>query len=206
MLAHPALGGEAVAQEAVGDFARHPRHGVAHPGEQDLRRAVAVRPGREHRGHERVLVVLALKAQLLARLPASPGGPHGQHELAHLGDRAAPGHREPAGDVRPDLRAEAEHEPAAGQPLQVMGRVREGHRGAGERDRDGRAEVDAPRGVRREGQRQERVAGDLAGERPGVARVLGGPGVLRGGLEVAEGGVNQHRAPQFRAPARDRER
>ena len=54
----------------------------------------------------------------------------------------APLHREPLGDVRLDLAAEAEHEAALRVRLQVPADVGQRHRVAGERDGDRRAELE----------------------------------------------------------------
>jgi hypothetical protein len=111
-LAHVALGGEAVGQKAVGHLAGHLGHELAHPGQEDRRRAVGVRSGVEERGHEGVGVEVAPEGQLGAVVPRRPDGPHGLDELAHPGGGVRPRHRVPLGDVGLDLRAQAEHEPA----------------------------------------------------------------------------------------------
>ena len=72
-------------------------------------------------------------------------------------DGLRPLHREPLLDVRLDLRAEPEVEAAARRELQVVRRLRERHRVAGERDHDRGRELHALGVLGREQQREERV-------------------------------------------------
>ena len=68
-LAEVLLGGEAVADEAVGDFAGDLGHQRADAGEEHLRWAEAVEfvgVGREERCHQRVAIELAAEIELLA--------------------------------------------------------------------------------------------------------------------------------------------
>ena len=156
-----ALGGEAVAEEAVGHLAGDLGHQLADAGEEHLRVAVRVRARVEERRHQRVGVEVAAEVELGAVVPAVPDGADGQDHLAHAGRRVRPRHREALGDVRLDLRAEAEHEAAPGLRLQVVGRVGQRHRVAGEGDGDARAELERVGVLGGEDEREERVVAGL---------------------------------------------
>ena len=63
-------------------------------------------------------------------------------------------------------------EPALRHLLEVVGRVREHHRRAGERHRDARRELDALGVLGRQRDRQERVVAGLGGQQPVVTELL----------------------------------
>jgi hypothetical protein len=60
--------------------------------------------------------------------------------------------------VGPDLGPETDQQPSAGLPLQVVDRVGDRHRRAGQRDRDAGAQADVFGHLGGHGQRQERVS------------------------------------------------
>lgn len=105
-LAQVGLGGEAVTQQAIGNPACHGGHAVPHRGEHDVWRAVWVGSGVEEVGHQRVLVVGAAEGQAGTGIPAAPDGSDRRDELLHPLGWVAPGHAEPAFDVRSHLRAQ----------------------------------------------------------------------------------------------------
>src|SRR4051794_4276945 len=197
-LAQVARGGEAVDQQAVGDLPDEPGHRRA-DGRQVHRRRPPLVGGRgEHRRHQRVPVVLALEAQRDAVLPGAPDRVQRADVLAHPRDRLAPRHREPPLDVGLDLRAQAQHEPAARVALQVVRAERQRHRRAGESDCDGRADRHPLR--RRPGgvQEQERVVVDL---RCPDARVAARLQVAGGGGHVIDPGGQQRGVEEHGSPA-----
>ena len=102
-------------------------------GQVDLRVAERVRPGVEERRHQRVGVEVAAEVELRAVVPAGPDGTDGQDELAHAGRRVRPLHAEPLGDVRLDLRAEAEQEAALRRTTAGRRRSGPGSSGCGRR-------------------------------------------------------------------------
>ena len=145
------------------------------PARKIFGRAVRVRARVEERRHQRVRVEVAAEVELRAVVPAVPDGADGEDHLPHARRRVAPRHREALGDVRLDLAAEAEDEPALRERLQVVADVGQQHRVAGERDGDGRAELDLLRVLGGEQQREERVVARLGGPDAGVARLLALP-------------------------------
>jgi hypothetical protein len=115
-----------------------------------------------------VAVELAAEGERRAVQPGVPDRPDGEDHLAHSRRGTAPLHREALGDVRLDLAAESEDEPAARHRLQVPADVGEQHRVAGERDRDRRADLDLLGVLGSEHQWQERVVIRLRGPHAGV--------------------------------------
>ena len=75
-----------------------------------------------------------------------------------------------------DLRAEAEHEASIGEVLKIPGRLGHLHRGAGEGDGYGGAELYLTCLVGGYGQGQERVVFGLAGPQAREAKVFGRAG------------------------------
>ena len=65
----------------------------------------------------------AAEVERLLLVPARPDGADGEDQLAHAGRGMVPRHREPLGDVRLDLAAEAEDEPALRERLEVVAHV-----------------------------------------------------------------------------------
>lgn len=178
-LAHEGLGLQRVDQDSVGDLPRDLEHPLANRRQPDRRRPVALWTGPERRRHQRVGRELAAEVEWPARVPCRPDRPQAEHVLAHPRGRPRPRRAEPALDVRTDLGAEAEHEPAAGQTLEVPARVGGLHHAPRERDRDPGAEADARRRPRRERQRQERVVVGLGREHAVDAQRLGARGPRR---------------------------
>jgi len=122
-LAHVALGGEAVHEEAVGHLAGHLRHSGSDTSQDDRRIAIRAEPGVEERRHQCVRVKLTDEIQQL------PGGPavdlaHREHIFPHPVGRRGPRHREPLGDTWLDLRAHPEQESATRIQLKVVGHQR----------------------------------------------------------------------------------
>ena len=94
-------------------------------------------PRGEHRRHQRVGVELALEARASdAVVPRGPDRPQRQHELAHAGRRVRPRRAEALLDVPPHLRPQPEHDAPARVLLQLVRRVGQAHRVAGEGDGD----------------------------------------------------------------------
>ena len=108
-------------EEAVADLAGDLGHQLADAGEEDLGVAVRVGPRVEERRHQRVRVEVALEVELRAVVPRRPDRPDGEDHLPHARRRVRPRHREPLGDVRLDLAAEAEDEAALASSLEVPG-------------------------------------------------------------------------------------
>ncbi len=135
------------------------------------------RAGDERRRHQRVPGVLAAEVEPGAVLPGAEDRLHREHDLAHPGGRRAPRGAVPVLDVRPDLRAEPQPEPAAAHPLEVVRGVREVHRRARHRDRDVGHQVGLDPRRRGRGERQEHVVRPLEGEQPGRPGIdqLAGP-------------------------------
>ena len=192
------LGSEAVAEHAVGAAARRGRHPLANRSEEDSRIAMRIRTWVEEVRHERVLVELAAEGQLLAGSPAMPDRPERADELLHPRGRVTPRHGEPALDVRPDLRAEAELEPAAGYELDVV--CQHGHVHGVTRERDGDTGLQRDGRSRARGER-ERDKGIVSGLGDAESVVTVGLGGHSGGLDVSRsigdvgGGVDQHAWP-----------
>ena len=123
-----------------------------------------------------------------AVLPRAEDRLHRQHDLAHPGRRRRPGRAVPLLDVRPDLRAQPEPEPAAGHQLEVVRRVAPGASGcAASRSRrwsSGRSR----RRRRPRRQRQEDVVRSLEGEQagdPGRGQLAGAvDGEVGAGVEL----------------------
>ena len=167
---------ERMHDQAVGDLACGPDHPRSEATEEHRWGTERIGPGVERRHHQRVPVELAVEGQLAVALPTVPDGSNGEHQLPHTRRRARPGLAEALLDVGSDLRAEAQHEAATRDALQVRADVREHHRVACERDRDGRPEAQVRGGARRQCQGKERV----------VLRLERETRVVAGGLEVRE--------------------
>jgi hypothetical protein len=80
-------------------------------------------------------VELALEVERHAVVPVGEDRADRRDHLAHPGRRVRPRHAEAAGDVRLDLRPEAEREPAARKRVEIVRLHGEQHRVASERDR-----------------------------------------------------------------------
>lgn len=168
-------------QDAIGDLPRDLEHPLADRGQPDRGCPVVLRTRPERRRHQGVLREPPAEVERLAGLPRRPDRPQAEHVLAHPRGGLRPRHAEPALDVRSDLGAEAQDEPAPGQPLQVPGGVGGLHHAAGEGDRDPGPEPDPRRGPGRERQRQERIVVGLGREDPVDTQGLG-PCGPRGGV------------------------
>ena len=140
-LAHVLGGVEGVDVEAVADLAREPgQTGVdARYVDRDLRVIYWARV--EERRHQGVPVELALELEGTLVLERIPDRTQGQDVLAQPRRGLVPGHREAAGYVGLDLRAEAEHEAAFGEVLEIPGGLRRLHGRAREGDGYGGAEL-----------------------------------------------------------------
>ena len=196
-LAEVARRADAVGDDPVGDLARHLVHQRAHRGEEDPGRPERVRRRSEDRRHEGVGVELALEARGPALVPRGPDRPQGEHELPHPSGRVRPRRAEALLDMPPHLRAHPQHDPTLRVLLQLVGRVRQAHRVAGEGDGDACPEQHRRRVLGRQRERQE-----------GVVRRLGSPQAVepcRLGRRhpvghprqrSAETAVDLHRAPR----------
>jgi hypothetical protein len=130
----------------------------------------------EERRHEGVAVEVPLEVQRPLGLERLPDRTQGQDVLAQPRDRPVPGHREAAGYVGPDLRAEAQHEASIREVLEVPGRLGRLHRGAREGDGYTGAQLYLMGFVRGYGQGQEGVVFGLAGPQAGEAKFFGRSG------------------------------
>ena len=147
---------EGVHQEAVGHLARQP--GQAGVDARDVNGNVGVLDGAgvEERRHEGEFVVFAAEVEALAMLPCVPEGAHGQNllpQFAHHGIR--PRHAKAAGDVRLDLRSQAEDEASirgCGQIPRGVGQVG-GAAGKGNGDRGAECHAAGVLGNQRTGQK-----------------------------------------------------
>ncbi len=133
-----------------------------------------VRARVEERRHQRVRVELALELKRRAAPPGVPDRADRKDELAHPSGGLRPGHRVAAGDVRLDLRAEAEDETALRKGLDVIGLQRHGHRVARKGDRYPGADLDLLRALSRQGAADEGIYLRLDREPAVVAVNLGG--------------------------------
>lgn len=167
-------------QDAVGDLARDLEHPLADRGQPDRRRPVTLRARPERRRHQRVGRERAVEVERFAGRPGLPDRPEAEHVLAHPRGGVRPRRAESALDVRPDLGAEAEHEPALGQALEVPAGVGGLHHAPREGDRDPGTELDPRRGPGRKRQRQERVVVGLGREDAVDAQRLGSRRPRRG--------------------------
>jgi hypothetical protein len=161
-----------VNDDAVRDLARDLGHLLAHCREEHLRRPVRIRTWRKERRHQGVPVELAFELQGRSVVPGLPDGAQGQDVFAHATGGMRPRHRKSLLDMRLDLTAEAEDEPAVRHELQIVGRVSQHHRRACERHRDAGAELDAVRVLGGERERKECVVAGLRGEEAVVAEVF----------------------------------
>src|SRR5215207_10385002 len=105
--------------------------------DRDLR--MLYRAGIEERRHEGVPVELAFELQGTFSLERFPDRAQGHNVLAQPRGGPVPGHREAAGYVGLDLRAEPEDEASIGEVLEIPGRLGRLHGGAGKGDGDGGA-------------------------------------------------------------------
>ena len=163
-LAQVALGRERVAEHPVAHLAGRLGHQRADRGDHDPRLPMRVRPRVEERRHQIVCVEFALEVEFPVALPGIPDGADREHEFAHPRRRLRPGHRVAPRDVRLDLRAEPEREPAARERLDVVGLQRDRHRVASEGDDDRGADADAVCALGGDGAAEEGI--DLRLERP----------------------------------------
>ena len=122
------------------------------------------RPRVEEGVHQPEPVELPLPGGAGAVLERVPDGAHAPDVVGHPGGRPVEGHREPALDVGPYLRAEPEVEAAATPPLEVPRDLGHRERAPCERDRDVRADVHPAGRARGKGEGEERVVARL--ERP----------------------------------------
>ena len=125
--------------EAVAGLAREPGEAGVDAGYVDRDLRVLYRAWVEERRHEGVPVELALEVQGSFGLERLPDRPQGLDVLPEARGGPLPGHREAAGYVGLDLRAEAEQEAALGEVLEVPGGLRHLHWGAREGYGDGGA-------------------------------------------------------------------
>ena len=156
-LAQVASGADAVGDDAVGHLARHLVHARSHRRQEDPGRAELMRPGREDRGHQRVRVEVALEFQRSAVVPRGPDRPERQDVLTHARRRVRPRRAEALLDVPSHLRTHPEHDAPARVLLELIRRVGQAHRVAGEGDGHPCPEPHRGRVLGRQRQRQERV-------------------------------------------------
>src|SRR5687768_14141634 len=89
------------------------------------------------RSHQRELIVLAPKVELLARAPRLPDRAHPFNHLTQAWNRCGPRHTETALIVSFHLRAESEYEASFREGSEVPGSIGQCHRAAGETESDG---------------------------------------------------------------------
>src|SRR5215210_2826099 len=167
---------ERVDVKAVADLARESGETSVDAGDEDRNLRVFDRARIEERRHEGVPVEFAFEIQWSLALEGLPDRAQGQDVLAQLRSRPVPGHREAAGNVGLDLRAEAEQEASVGEVLKIPGRLRRLHGGAREGDGDGGAQLYPLRLVGGDGQGQKGVVFGLAGPQAGEAEIFCRPG------------------------------
>ena len=193
-----------IPQGLLSAIARQAAHARADPGHPYPQRHGRAR-GHEERRHQRERDVPAVVGQ---RAALGPRGPHRAQRADHLaqsGHGRSPGLAEAAGDVGFDLRAEPQHEAAAGEVPQVPRGVGQRRRAAGEGQGDRRAHHQ-PRGVLgRQGHGEERIVVDLVGPQAVEAEPLRG---LCHRRHLAQGAhrqacVDLHRAPRPSIPPRE---
>ncbi len=158
--------------QAVGHLTRDRDHARAEAAHVHRRTAERVRTGIERRDHQRVSVEVALELQGPSGLPCGEDRLDRTHQLVHASGRLRPRGAVPVHDVRAHLRTEPEHETASSDELQVVGEIRQVHRRARERDRDGGAEPHARRVLGGHRERDERVVLGFEREHAVVADLL----------------------------------
>lgn len=152
-------------QQAVGMFSSGSSQLRAKRADIDRRWAVGVRTGVEGRRHQCVPIVVAPKVQPATGITGVPGRKDRAqrgNQLGHAGHRIVELRPEPLLDLRADLSAKSEDEPATGKQLVVVGLMRQMYRVAGKRDGHIRHQVQA---AHRSGQceRSEYVVRSLEG-------------------------------------------
>ena len=163
----------------VADLAGHPQHRLADRGDGDRHHRQAGRLGREIRGHQCELIVLALVIELPAGLPAMPDGAQGLDVIAQPRRRRAPRYSEPALVVAFDLAAQPEDEAPVRIRLEIPSLARHDGRAARERHGDRRRQLDPFGRQRRKGERGEDVVPQLDRHQRIEAGALGRHGKRR---------------------------
>ncbi len=164
-------------QQAVGVLGGRAGQPRTQRADIDRRRPVRVLTGAEGRRHQRVAVVLAAEVEPLAGGPGLEDRPQRRDQLGHPGHRLVELRAEPLLDLRADLRAKPEREPAFAEQLVIDRLVGEMNRVARKRDCDVGHQVEATDG-RRQRERREHVVGPLEGEHPARPRFAEGPRLL----------------------------
>src|SRR5215213_1667149 len=124
-----------MADKAIGDVARHPRHSLPH-GRRVDRDRVARRRMRPHPALDVDVVVVALVADRLAAIGLLHDQPHGLDRLLQMRGRPAVFHAVPGLVEALDARPEAEAKAAAGELVDVQRRDGEDEGAARERPCD----------------------------------------------------------------------
>lgn len=82
-----------------------------------------------------MLVILALEIESITLVPAIINVVHGIDEFSHLPGCPVPGHSKPAGNMRFNLRAQAQDKPILAKCIQVVAKMRHAHGIAGKSNR-----------------------------------------------------------------------
>ena len=173
VLAQVLLGHEAVRAEAIRTEACDLGHTGANRGEGDLRQGVVDWAGIEGRSRKGEAIVVRDVVRFLAFLPSRPNGTHHADVVLHPPSGRGPGTAEALDVVAADLAPEADVDSALAQLLEVPGGLGHNKRGAGERDGDGRGDLQLLAVLGGEGHRQDGVVLQLAGGDPVEASGLG---------------------------------
>src|SRR5229473_8588578 len=103
--------------DAVGDLARHAEHPLVHRGEIDRDPWMLDRSRIEERAHQRERVEVALEREPMRLLERAPDVSKSRDVFFDPRRWPVVGHREPALDMRPHLRPEAQVESPAARLL-----------------------------------------------------------------------------------------
>ena len=154
---------EGMHDQAVGHLPRHLGHHGAQGAQQHRGDAEVVGAGVEHGCHQGVPIVLAVKIQLGAVLPAGEDGLERLDVFAHTRRRALEVGTEALLDVGPDLGAYAQQEMPLAETLQVPGLVGQVHGIARKGHGDAGGDIHPRRVLTGQHQRQEGIRAALQG-------------------------------------------
>ena len=143
--------GEGMGDEPIGDLASDLRHPRLHACREDAWRAEGIGTRVKSGRHQRVAIELAFELELRTGFPRLPDSANRHDQLTHAPRRLRPDRAIAIHDMRSDLRTETEDEATASGDLQIVAKVGQVHRIAGEGDGDGRAQGDPFRSARRHG-------------------------------------------------------
>ena len=156
----------------VGHLCRHFCHERADRGQINARCAIIFARRCKHGCHQVVLVKLAIEIQFFSGFPTGPDSAHGQDKIAHASGGLRPGHTKPAGDMRLDLRTQADREATPGVLVQIPGQVGHRHWITSKGDTDGGSKGNGLAVLCCQHKREKRVRVYLCGKSSIIATLL----------------------------------